>query len=84
LPGIVKGLLLSLANRVSSLARRLGMEEEVVMTGGVAKNRGVRDALEKKLGIVLNGFDGMDPQIVGALGAALIAADLASGTRAEP
>ncbi len=83
LPGIVKGLLLSLASRVSALARRLGMVEEVVMTGGVAKSRGVRGALEKKLGIVLRDFDGTDPQIVGALGAALIAADFAAGSRTD-
>jgi len=75
LPRIVKGLLLSLANRVSSLTRRLGLIEEIVMTGGVAKNRGVQDALEKKLGLQLKGFNSTDPQIVGALGASLIAAD---------
>jgi activator of 2-hydroxyglutaryl-CoA dehydratase len=75
LPRIVKGLLLSLANRVSSLTRRLGLVEEFAMTGGVAKNRGVQDAIEKKLGIQIKGFNSTDPQIVGALGAALIAAD---------
>jgi predicted CoA-substrate-specific enzyme activase len=79
LPRIMKGLLLSLAVRVSSLTHRLGVVEDVVMTGGVAKNQGVQDAIEKKLKTKMQGFNGTDPQIVGALGAALIAADFAEG-----
>jgi predicted CoA-substrate-specific enzyme activase len=81
LPRIVKGLLQSLTNRVASLSRRLGLVEEVVMTGGVAKNRGVRDALSKKLKIPLADFGDADPQLCGALGAALVAADLCQGGR---
>ena len=76
---IVKGLLLSLAARVASLTRRLGLEEDIVMTGGVAKNRGVQDAIEKKLNVRMLRFNGTDPQLVGALGAAIIAADFAEG-----
>jgi len=76
-PRIVKGLLVSMANRVAALARRLGVEEDVTITGGVAKNTGVYDALEGKLGVTLRPLRGADPQIVGALGAALVARDLA-------
>ena len=79
---IVKGLILSLASRVSALSRRLGLIEEIVMTGGVAKNSGVLRAIEEKLGIKLQSFNGADPQLVGALGAALIAADFAAGETA--
>ena len=79
LPRIVKGLLLSLAGRVSALTRRVGLVEDIVMTGGVAKNSGVRHAVEQKLKIKLQGLGGADPQNVGALGAALIAADFAEG-----
>jgi predicted CoA-substrate-specific enzyme activase len=79
LPPIVKGLLLSLAGRVVTLARRVGLTEDIVLTGGVAKNRGVQSAIEQKLKVKLKGLDGIDPQIVGALGAALIAADFAAG-----
>ena len=79
MPRIVKGLLLSLAGRVSALTRRLGLVEDIVMTGGVAKNSGVHSAVEKKIGIKLKTFNGADPQLVGALGAALIAADFAVG-----
>lgn len=81
---IVKGLLKSLTNRVASLSRRLGMVEEVAMTGGVAKNRGVRDALEKKLDIKIQDFGDADPQLVGALGAALIARDFADASNTIP
>jgi predicted CoA-substrate-specific enzyme activase len=79
LPCIVKGLLLSLANRVSTLARRVGLIEDIIITGGVGKNRGVYDAIEKKLNIKLQSLNSADPQIVGALGAAIIAADFAEG-----
>jgi (R)-2-hydroxyacyl-CoA dehydratese activating ATPase len=77
---IMKGLLQSLAVRVASLTQRLGLVEDIVMTGGVAKNRGVQDAIEKKLKIRMQRFNGADPQLVGALGAGLIAADFAEGT----
>lgn len=78
LPRIVKGLLRSMAVRVSSLVRRLGLEDDVLLTGGVAKNVGVCDALERKLGATLvQPSIEIDPQVVGALGAALIASDLA-------
>jgi predicted CoA-substrate-specific enzyme activase len=79
LPRIVKGLLQSLVIRVCSLTQRLGVVDDLVMTGGVAKNKGVQDAIEKKLKTQMQNFNGTDPQIVGALGAALIAADFAEG-----
>jgi predicted CoA-substrate-specific enzyme activase len=76
LPRIIKGIHISLANRVMALARRLGIEPEVTVTGGVAKSRAVIDALEKKLNMeVAHLPEGVDPQIIGAVGAALIACD---------
>jgi len=78
LPRIVKGLHLSLASRVASMVKRIGIEPDLVVTGGVAKNRGVVDALESRLKMKLARFpEGIDPQIIGALGAALIARDQA-------
>jgi predicted CoA-substrate-specific enzyme activase len=76
---IVKGILLSLSGRVASLTRRLGLVEEIVITGGVAKNKGVQKAVEEKLNIQLQSYNDTDPQLVGALGAALVAADFATG-----
>ncbi len=77
MPRIVKGLLLSLAQRVSSLATRAGVVAEVAMTGGVARSRAVRDTVATRLRVRLADLAGFDPQRVGALGAALVALDFA-------
>jgi activator of 2-hydroxyglutaryl-CoA dehydratase len=70
----VGGLHDSLINRVSVLVNRVGLRETVVLTGGVAKNRGVIRALEVKLGLATMPLpDSADPQIIGALGAAIVA-----------
>lgn len=73
-PDIIAGLHLALAGRVAALARSIALEPEVVFTGGVAKNKGVARALEKELGVTLKFID-IDPQINGAAGAALFAAE---------
>jgi predicted CoA-substrate-specific enzyme activase len=73
---IINALHRSLANRVASLARSLTIEQDVVMTGGVAKNRGVFDALSDGIGVPVKALDGIDPQINGALGAAIIASEV--------
>jgi len=68
---IVAGLNEAIAKRVSGLVRQVGIEDDVVMTGGVAKNRGVVKALENELNHEIKVPE--EPQIVGALGAALMA-----------
>jgi predicted CoA-substrate-specific enzyme activase len=74
IPTIVRGLHQSVASRVASQARRIGVEPDVVVTGGVAKNAGVIRALAQKLRMELAEFpDTVDPQIVGAVGAAVLA-----------
>jgi predicted CoA-substrate-specific enzyme activase len=73
---IIRGLHDSIADRVLGMVNRVGVEEDVTLTGGVAKNEGVRRALEERLGVKM--FIPSDPQIVGALGAALLARDLAA------
>ncbi|MHC4181859.1 MAG: 2-hydroxyacyl-CoA dehydratase [Planctomycetota bacterium] len=73
---ICKGLNVSIGKRVSGQAKRVGVEEDVVMTGGVAKNIGVVRELEKKLLCSIKIPD--EPQIIGALGAALIALENAT------
>ena len=70
---IIKGIIYSVVERTISLARRVGVEEELMMTGGVAKNIALREALEKSLGIKITVPD--EPQAAGALGAALLAAE---------
>jgi len=71
---IIKGLIYSIADRITSMVERVGLEEPVCMTGGVAKNLGVVKALEEKLGVKINIPD--EPQITGALGAAYLAQNL--------
>ena len=70
---IIHALHNALAKRVASLARSIEVEQNVVMTGGVAKNKGVFQALSDALGVPLEPFDGVDPQIIGAMGAAFFA-----------
>lgn len=68
---IVAGIHRAIARRVSSMMAQMGHEEPVVFTGGVARNAGVRRALEQELGTVI--VVPPEPQITGALGAALLA-----------
>ena len=75
-PDICKALHISIAKRVSGQAKRIGLEEAVVMTGGVAKNIGVVRELEKKLLCTIKMPE--EPQIIGALGAAIIALENAN------
>ena len=68
---IVAGIHEAAASRISTMARRVGVVPPVMMTGGVAKNKGMIMALESKLGVSLS----VSPyaQVNGALGAALLA-----------
>ena len=70
---IIAGLHLAIAKRIVGLVERVGITEKVVMTGGVAKNIGVVSAIESLLGVTI--LIPEEPQIVGALGAALVAAE---------
>ncbi len=71
---IVAGLCTSVASRVAALVSRVGLERDVVMTGGVARNLGVVRALAAKLGAPVLVPD--DPTVTAAYGAALYARDL--------
>lgn len=68
---IINGIHRSIAHRVAGLAHRVGLQPDVVMTGGVAQNRGVVEALEAELQCTIQ----TSPltQYNGALGAALFA-----------
>jgi predicted CoA-substrate-specific enzyme activase len=72
---IINALHHSLAKRVSSMAKSIEVSEDIVMTGGVAKNTGVFKALSAALDMEVKPVDGLDPQIMGAFGAALFASD---------
>jgi len=68
---IINGIHQSVANRVAGLAHRIGVQDQVVMTGGVAQNSGVVLALQNALARTIH----TSPltQYNGALGAALFA-----------
>ncbi|MEW6555311.1 MAG: acyl-CoA dehydratase activase [Actinomycetota bacterium] len=68
-PEIARGLHEAICDRSVSLMKRVGIEREVVFAGGVARNPCLATLLEKRLGLPLSIPE--DPQIVGALGAAL-------------
>ena len=76
---IAAGINNAMAARIATLVNNLGVEQDVCMTGGVAKNSGVIASLERLLTIRLKRIRRMDPQIAGAIGAALIAAEKAGG-----
>ena len=72
IPDIACGLMRAMAHRIAALAKSIGLEPEIAMSGGVAKNQGMFSALEEVLGLKIVRLEG-DPQINGALGAALLA-----------
>jgi predicted CoA-substrate-specific enzyme activase len=69
---IAAGINEAIAGRLTSLVRKAGLEEEVCVSGGCAKNRGLILVLERRLEVGVSPL-ASDPQIIGALGAALIA-----------
>jgi predicted CoA-substrate-specific enzyme activase len=70
---IIKGLHFAVAKRVVNLFSRIRAEGgETIFTGGVAKNAGLRAALEEVLGGKLH-VAPVDPQLNGAVGAAILA-----------
>ena len=70
IPEIVAGLHESIAGRVVNMVRHLGIEKDVVVTGGGAKNIGLVKAIEDKVGFTV--LIPPEPFITGALGAALL------------
>ena len=65
----------AMAERIYELIERLGVKPEFVVTGGMAKNRGVMDRLMAMVGLNRVKSE-WDPQIAGAAGAALFAFSL--------
>ena len=70
---ISAGIARAMAERISKMARRVGLKKEIAMTGGVAKNPAVVHSLQEVLGVQLYQMTKVDPQSIGALGAALFA-----------
>ena len=73
---ILAGVMEAIVDTVYILMQRVGIEKALCISGGIAKNIGVVSRLEKKCG--LKARIAAEPQIVGAIGAALFALDYAS------
>ena len=70
----------AMAERVSAQVKELGIEKDFVITGGIAKNRGVVERLERSLGVKSLKTD-VDYQLAGAIGAALFAKTIAEKSK---
>ncbi|MBI2956177.1 MAG: 2-hydroxyglutaryl-CoA dehydratase [Acidobacteria bacterium] len=68
---VLAGVHSAIAGRSIALLRRVGLEEEITFTGGVARNVGMVRALEERLKLKLNVSP--ESQHIGAIGAALFA-----------
>jgi predicted CoA-substrate-specific enzyme activase len=71
-PDIAAGIQAAVAKRVLTLARRVGIRPKLTLTGGCAKNPGLLAALASTLRLEVAPLS-VDPQLVGALGAAILA-----------
>jgi benzoyl-CoA reductase subunit D len=78
-PEIARAVFDAMADRVSSMVHRLGINPDVVLVGGVAKDVGFVESLKRKLGIDL--FIPEYPEYAGAYGAALAAANRVKGAQ---
>jgi (R)-2-hydroxyacyl-CoA dehydratese activating ATPase len=69
---IAHGITLAVAKRIGSLTGKLVLKKNICISGGVSKNKAVVRDIENELGIKVEDLS-HDPQLMGALGAALFA-----------
>lgn len=81
LDDIGAGINTAMAQRVAIMVNAIKPEGDLLMTGGVAKNTGVVSTLEKLLGRKIRKTRKADPQMAGAIGAALFSMEAADGSR---
>ncbi len=74
IPAVVSGLCRAIAERVYGLASRVGITPPIMMTGGVAKNKGVVNWLSRILNQEM--IIPPEPQIIGALGAGIMGLEM--------
>jgi predicted CoA-substrate-specific enzyme activase len=68
---LIAGIHKAMAHRVAIMGKPVGFRKDVVFTGGVAKNVGIKKAMEDEIGLGI--LVPEEPQIMGALGAAILA-----------
>lgn len=71
-PDIARSVHDAIAGRIGSVARIVGLEDDIALVGGVARNVGFVESLKKELGREIKVLE--EPDFVGALGCALAAA----------
>jgi activator of 2-hydroxyglutaryl-CoA dehydratase len=74
------GINTAMAVRVAILVNAVKPEGDIFMTGGVAKNIGVLETLEKLIGKRIKRSRKADPQMAGAIGAALLSMEKIDGS----
>ena len=74
---IARGVMESIGSRLANMARKMGGSGPVMFTGGGARNRSLQSILAAKLGVPVQVPE--HPQYMGALGAAVTAADGTAG-----
>jgi (R)-2-hydroxyacyl-CoA dehydratese activating ATPase len=79
---VAAGLHFGVAQRIGNMAKRIGLVPEMAFVGGVAKNKGARRALEDFLEMRFLS-ETCDPQLNGALGAAVLAREIHSNPDAH-
>jgi benzoyl-CoA reductase subunit D len=67
-PDIARAVMNAISGRIGSVARIVGLEKDIVMVGGMAKNAGFVDSLKKTIEMDVKVPE--DPDYMGALGAA--------------
>jgi predicted CoA-substrate-specific enzyme activase len=68
---IVAGIHRAAALRIAAMGNTLGFKRGVMLSGGVSKNLGIKKFLEEKIAMEI--ITPEEPQLVGAIGAALLA-----------
>ncbi len=77
---IVRAVHDAIADRITSMARRVGIEQDVALVGGVANNVGFVDSMKRNLDCeIFVPKDPIAPEFVSAYGAALTAQDRIGG-----
>lgn len=74
---IVAGIYSSVIGRIMAMCKRIGIEKDVAVAGGVALNSGLVNILEKEMGFRV--FVPEKPQLVAAIGAAILAREYMEG-----
>ena len=79
IPDLLAGVHHSLADRLCRMVNRLKLKEEIIVTGGGARNRALVKALSEQLGHEVRVPE--EPLITGALGAALLGKEIVEKSR---